>query len=1003
MLRRWKSEVYTHEDIVIQRYDWLLNWSMKLTGHNREEAEDLVHDAFVEFTLSAPDLGSIQNLEGYLYGMLRNIHVSRVRRAIRIERKSASLLEYDSAEIWLRSVHIDSLIHARELLRSVCDYACERKETSKAGSILILRFFHAYYPGEIARIALCPRRAVDDWMLIARKEARRHIEQVTTAPTMERLPGASAHSGDDFIDTLRRLIFESKKGNCLSEREIQDRYHRPDQQALDRRQLAHISACPDCLERINRNLDLPPLSDRFPTDTLGNDIGGAESSPGRKPVAETRVKSCRRLARAVYHHEPRELTIMVNGFFTASETLQARLSERILALHPTERLSVVEAFSEQGVRLLGLNVEPPPDGLLEQAARVDLSEGRYLALSIGFKGSNPSLKSSYYDPNCIEPTLLERVSEASRPNPRLSPNRSSVLSEQVSPLLPPGRPRSEEVPRGRSLFRMLLDALSAGMRPASVTAALAIIMAAIIIALHLKTTTVSAAELLRQAVAADDKLTRQPDTVLHRRLVLEERTMAPPVFVIRRQLDIWTNPAAGLKGCRVYDDNGLLLAGEWVNSAGVHSIYRRDTSTQLQDSGETDLSAVIDSGEIWRIGLSARDFLSLAGQAGTGTVVQGTDSYTINYVFGDSKLARASLVLNKSGLRAFEETLVVRRPQGLIQYRFSERSHETVPLGETKTSVFYPDPWIQGARIQSPAPPDLPGANSLPRSAPEGLPDAAFYSLKLDAVYLLHRAGACLAGQTTFARTESGSLRIQVFVDSDRRKSQVIAALGSLGGTPGVELEVSTFAEAAARRPSLPADNLIVKRIEVDRDRIPAYPDLARYFSVSHTNSDPGSGDGAATESKIERFAAGILKRSRLALLHAWALKRHQEDADGSPVHQQSLLAEMAADHLRVIRDETARLSAELVPIFGATEVGEAADQPGNEDFVGPIDRLYEMVLSNENAISMSLTVNASGAIMPECPIKTAGFWRSLRGAEKLAASMLGINGQKRRVNQSGG
>ena len=81
MLRRWKSEVYTHEDIVIQRYDWLLNWSLKLTGHNREEAEDLVHDAFVEFTLSAPDLASIQNLEGYLYGMLRNIHVSRVRRA----------------------------------------------------------------------------------------------------------------------------------------------------------------------------------------------------------------------------------------------------------------------------------------------------------------------------------------------------------------------------------------------------------------------------------------------------------------------------------------------------------------------------------------------------------------------------------------------------------------------------------------------------------------------------------------------------------------------------------------------------------------------------------------------------------------------------------------------------------------------------------------------------------------------------------------------------------
>jgi hypothetical protein len=46
------------------------------------------------------------------------------------------------------------------------------------------------------------------------------------------------------------------------------------------------------------------------------------------------------------------------------------------------------------------------------------------------------------------------------------------------------------------------------------------------------------------------------------------------------------------------------------------------------------------------------------------------------------------------------------------------------------------------------------------------------------------------------------------------------------------------------------------------------------------------------------------------------------------------------------------------------------------------------MVLSNESAISTSLTVNAGGALQ-ECPIKTARFRRSLRSTEKLAASML--------------
>src|SRR5262249_32233936 len=398
MLRRWKSEVYTHEDVVVERYDWLLNWSMKLTGHNREEAEDLVHDAFVEFTLSAPDLASIQNMEGYLYGMLRNIHMSRVRRAIRAERQSVTLLDYDSAEICLRAVQIDWLIHARELLASVCDYACGRKETSKAGSILILRFFHGYYPGEIAKIAVCPRRAVDDWMRIARAEARCHVERAAVGRESARGPVPPAHAGADFLDSLRTRIFESRNGKCLDASEIVNRYSGPDQKAIDRKLLAHISSCPVCLERINQSLGLPPLSDRFPTDMLGNDVGGFETRRSARPSSSPRVGACRRLARLVYNHEPRELTITVNGFFAASETVDSWLSERTLAINPTERLSIVEAFSEQGVRLLGLHVEPPPSGPLEQSTRIELSDGRRLELSIDFKGACPSLKSSYYDP-----------------------------------------------------------------------------------------------------------------------------------------------------------------------------------------------------------------------------------------------------------------------------------------------------------------------------------------------------------------------------------------------------------------------------------------------------------------------------------------------------------------------------------------------------------------------------------------------------------------------------
>ena len=44
-------------------------------------AQDLVHDAYVQFVLARPDLLKIQNLDRYLYGMLRNLEISYSKRS----------------------------------------------------------------------------------------------------------------------------------------------------------------------------------------------------------------------------------------------------------------------------------------------------------------------------------------------------------------------------------------------------------------------------------------------------------------------------------------------------------------------------------------------------------------------------------------------------------------------------------------------------------------------------------------------------------------------------------------------------------------------------------------------------------------------------------------------------------------------------------------------------------------------------------------------------------
>jgi DNA-directed RNA polymerase specialized sigma24 family protein len=71
---RASSPTTDHEALFIERYQRLLGLALQLTEGDRERAEDIVHDAFIQFSFSRPDINQIENLEGYLYGMLRKLH-----------------------------------------------------------------------------------------------------------------------------------------------------------------------------------------------------------------------------------------------------------------------------------------------------------------------------------------------------------------------------------------------------------------------------------------------------------------------------------------------------------------------------------------------------------------------------------------------------------------------------------------------------------------------------------------------------------------------------------------------------------------------------------------------------------------------------------------------------------------------------------------------------------------------------------------------------------------
>src|SRR5947207_1004350 len=92
------------ERLFTERYQDLLVWALRLTHQDRESAEDLVQDAFIQFVLGRSRLEEIENIDGYLRRMLRYMHCSRTSRSAQhLHETALSLTDYDSLRLgWSR-------------------------------------------------------------------------------------------------------------------------------------------------------------------------------------------------------------------------------------------------------------------------------------------------------------------------------------------------------------------------------------------------------------------------------------------------------------------------------------------------------------------------------------------------------------------------------------------------------------------------------------------------------------------------------------------------------------------------------------------------------------------------------------------------------------------------------------------------------------------------------------------------------------------------------------
>jgi DNA-directed RNA polymerase specialized sigma24 family protein len=1013
----------TYEDLFMDRYDQLLAFAMQLTDRDLHEAEDLVHDVFVKFALTQPDLQKVENLDGYLYISLRNTYRSQVRRAGRGSMQQLSLLDYDSVELGLRFVESRHLTHVQDELFLICRYACWRKETSKAASVLILRYFLGYFPGEIAKILQIERQAVAESLRVARAEARLIVQDphrlgfVVQCSTPEPRWMHARLSTDDLLTALWNQIFGACSGACPPHRELRERYQNAERRPVDRDVLAHLTSCRRCLDEVNRTLGLSLLADRNPTDFNRPDPGsnGGMGENGLKKGGSNNghsgndskgsLKRLRRRVRLVYEHDPKELRIAVNGQWLGGQEVAAELNKQTLNLSEIEQISFIEIYSEQEVRMAYLVVDEPPKGEFEQEEIVELSDGRRIEVGLSFKDVQPALQVVYHNPflraeTAPSQTSLEGYEEDEDIRPATD-NRQSTTGNRYSD-------ERRTIPqRWWSYLTWIL------WKPQGAVVIGLILIALWLVIDHLNRPT--AANLLSRATTGEASMERlisgRPDQVFHRTMELEE-LRADNTVLARRRVEVWRSAAKKIQVRRLYDEHGLLIAGEWQTMNGDSKLYRRrGESAALRSSGPelniANRASWIASGsgraptidDLWRMDLSAKDFTGLIGNAEPATIEERPHAYVISYRNPSQALVGAALTLDRGSLRPIEQRFHFRYANEDRVVVFVEKLFEPKPVSEAGGQVFDVDSELievsvsetsnNGSSQTTIAQPPSLSTSSASHAAPA--------ELEIRTLILLHRIGADLGEEVSITRGAGGKLKVEATVETTNRQAEILRAMAPIANNPAVLIRIETFTEALKRRSSGTRRSTpeMIEEYGATGNTIPAQSDLRVHFARKLADRKPSiSADEGeeAIEDEIRQFSTRMLKQSQKALLRAYALKRLASRF--SPEEIRVLDPEVRAgwlslvrEHARIFADETGAMRQQLQPVIGATEPADGGpaevEGKGEARLIAAIDRLFKLGIANNRSVRAAFAIPTRAPT--GSPIKMAQLWRSLIDAEKLS------------------
>jgi RNA polymerase sigma factor (sigma-70 family) len=991
MLRLPKKEA-THEELFLDRYPELMSWALQISSYDRTKAEDLVHDAYIQWTLVRPNLQAIHNLEGYLYGMLRNMHSAELRRAFRASSTSLSVVEYDSALLSLQQASDEvRTAQMQDHLRSVCAYACVRKQTSKAGSLLLLRFFHGYYPGEAARIAGIKRVTVDSWLRIARAEAKLYLEDPEALRFMKEkakpTPVFSANRSEcEFLDEISERITQSCCGPCLRDKELSAVYTEAESEPLDCETLAHIVSCQRCLTKAGKILNLPSKDDRYPPDFLGRD-----PQPGEKSIRKQRgPHNLGVQMEDVVEHRPKELHVAVNGFTVGTQKVISERIEHSLKLSLLEQIGLVEVLSEQGIRLLCLYVEAPPNGAIEQAAYVHLSDERTLNVALNFNDQWPNLELAYSDPHFAEVTSdPEKISELDQ--------RSLVTGESELT-----KNEASSRPNLASLIRAIRIDRHFWLRPGPVTALAMLVLAIVLLAVYKSSPPPVAADILARAQAVEQIPVAGRDQVLHRSISFEERRGSTTIS--HHKVEIW-RADGGNTARRLYDENGVLVAGAWQSGADAsQNVFYHHGSKLKVSPPSADIHSIALE-HLWLLDPSAATFSALVNGM-IGEIHTEDHEYILTYRQKQGAadepytLLEATLVIDRASLHPVSQSLIFAQGTERKQFAFRELSFERLPAANVDQRVFQPDAELL-TPIDQPTtlvPPASPAIKPLP-AVPIHLATAAeLGALEVNVLYLLDQINANSGEQIEVRRLPGRELLVEAIVDTDKRKREILDTLASVSTNRLVRMDVVTLEEALRRETAAKRAPESLSTVVIFSDRIPVYEEVRHYLEREVAGRGTIS-SSAEIDTEISHFSSRMIDQSRQALLHAFALKHLVERfsaADVASLSEESRRKwhEMIRTHARGFRQGSGVLRRELRPVFPNLETSQSFDRVSEiRDDAGLLDAVKSLVnfaSATDDAVSRSFSLSPDARPATNTPANSI-FWRTLNRADSLAAALEAI------------